>query len=147
MSQAYLLLKSFHLIAVISWMAGLLYTYRLFIYHTEYGLTDRSNHTLLSLMELRLLRYITFPAMIAGFASGVLMVLLNQGLLAEHWFHVKATAALGMMAVTLYARTLRLQLKEQKPTRFSSKGLRFLNEVPTLLMIVIVVMAILRPFF
>lgn len=142
----YLSVKSLHVIAIISWMAGILYLFRLFVYHFEFGRTDQSNRTLLSLMEVRLLRYITFPAMIVAALSGATLVFLNPALLSAHWFHLKLFLAVSLILVTLFSKRLMLDFQRDHYGAYTSKRLRFLNEVPTLLMIGIVILVILRPF-
>src|SRR5690242_13273999 len=106
MVSTYLVLKSLHIIGIISWMAGILYFYRLFIYHFDYAQTNHSNHVLLSLMEKRLFKYITVPAMIISAITGLAMAYFNSALLSERWFQIKFIGAVSMMGVTLYGLVL-----------------------------------------
>jgi len=141
----YLFFKWFHLIAVISWMAGILYLYRLLIYLAERG-ENPEIHSLLSLMATRLYRYITRPAMIAAYGGGIGMLVLSPGLLTFGWLHAKIACIFALTAATLYAGYLVRQSAQQVRFLPSSRTLRFLNEVPTLLMLIIVALAVFRPF-
>jgi protoporphyrinogen IX oxidase len=142
----YLWMKWLHIIAVISWMAGILYLYRLLIYHRERGVNSREIHDLLSLMEYRLYTYITRPAMWVSFLAGVVMIWLNPLLLSGGWLHVKLTAVVLLMGATHAAGKLS-RLASVKPDSLpSSKALRIANEVPTVLMLVIVGMVVFKAF-
>lgn len=126
-------------------MAGILYLYRLLIYLAEKG-SNPEIHSLLCLMSRRLYRYITVPAMIASFVGGLGMIYLNSSLLLMGWLHVKLTALLFLVISTLYAGHLQAKFALQDPLVPTSKTLRFLNEVPTLLMMLIVAMAVFKFF-
>lgn len=141
----YLFCKWLHFLALISWMAGILYLYRLFVNHVEAG-ESHDNHKLLSGMEDRLYRYITRPAMIVAWLAGVSMLMLNLGFLKSGWFHVKFLCLLLLSATTLYAGRLRLRFASREHNLPTSRRLRILNEVPTILMMIIVAMAVFRPF-
>ena len=141
----YLFFKWLHLVAVISWMAGLFYLYRLLIYQRERG-ANAEIHALLDLMARRLYRIITRPAMIVAFVGGIGMLVLNPDLFKAGWLHVKLTLVLAMAGATVYAARLIGRFAERAPNLPTSKRLRVLNEVPTLLMLVIVWMAVFRPF-
>ena len=146
MYTAYSILKCIHILAIISWMAGLLYYYRLFIYHFEFGQTNQAIHSLLSLMEKRLFKYITVPSMIAAVITGVLMVIDNPSLIRALWFQIKFLCGLLMIGTTIYGLRLLRRFKNKNFKPYSSKKLRIMNEIPTILMILIVIMVILRPF-
>jgi protoporphyrinogen IX oxidase len=141
----YLFFKWLHLVAVISWMAGILYLYRLLIYHAERG--DRAEiHDLLSLMAKRLYRFITLPAMIIAALGGTGMIVLNPSLLATGWVQLKLVCVLAIVVATLYAGRLMRKFSKKElnlPTGFQ---LRVLNEVPTVLMLIVVALAVFRPF-
>ena len=139
----YLTLKAIHILAVISWMAGMLYLPRLYVYHVENG-QDSAIAAVFQVMERRLLRYIINPAMITAWVFGALMIWANPDLLHQGWFHVKLTCLIGMQIVHAMLARYRRHLARGTCTR-SSRYFRFLNEVPTLLMIVIVVMAVIKP--
>jgi putative membrane protein len=135
-----------HILAVISWMAGILYLYRLFINHRERGVQSRDNHELLTGMEYRLWRYITLPAMVVSVVVGLAMAGLNTSLAMTGWFAAKFAFVLLLIGATLYANKLR-HIAAENPTLLpTGRTLRFLNEVPTLLMMLIVGMVIFRPF-
>ena len=135
--------KSLHLIAVMSWMAGLLYLPRLFVYHSGVE-ADGARAQLFALMERRLLRAIMNPAMIASYIFGIWMVVLNPALLSEGWMHVKLAAILGMTYAHIKFAGMRRRL-EQGEAR-ADRYYRIWNEVPTILMIVIIIMAVVEPF-
>ncbi len=135
-----------HVIAIISLMAGILYLYRLLIYASEQGTADAKIHALLSLMSRRLYRIITVPAMSVAWVAGVTMIGLNPGIMAFGWLHIKLACVLAMTGMTLYAGVLVRRYEAGAEPLPLGKALRFLNEVPTLLMIVVVVMVIVRPW-
>lgn len=141
----YLFFKWLHLVAVISWMAGILYLYRLLIYQAERG-SNADIHELLDLMARKLYRLITRPAMLVGLAAGIGMISLNPGLLASGWLQVKLVAVLALAAATLYAGALVGRFGEKGDNLPTGKRLRLLNEIPALLMMLIVAMAVFRPF-
>jgi putative membrane protein len=126
-------------------MAGLLYLYRLFIYHVDFGKYNTSVHHVLSIMESKLFKYITVPAMLASFVTGGSMTIINPGLFSQTWFIVKVACAVIMAAFTIFGFSILSRFHRQDFSRFSSLGLRLLNEVPTVLMVIIVIMVIIRP--
>ena len=142
----YLYMKSFHIVAVISWMAGLLYLFRLFVYHAQYGKESRDKAELLELMEYKLYRYITMPAMLASWALGLSLIHYNSGVMSQGWFHTKLTCLILMTGVTHYGSALIKKFKKDISLAPSHKKLRVINEIPTVLMIIIVIMVIARPF-
>jgi len=143
MSSLYRWLLALHIIAVISWMAGILYLWRLFIYHVE--AKEQVVKDTLSVMEMKLYRYITMPALTVAFILGVSMIVYNPNLLKYHWMHGKLFLAFLLIGVTHMAGAVRKKLLKGE-CRYTSKTLRILNEVPTLLMIGIVLLVILQPF-
>lgn len=143
MFTLYRTLLALHLIAVISWMAGILYLIRLFIYHTEEK--EAVVISRFQVMEERLYRIITVPAMAVAFILGSTIISMNPGLLRQPWMHGKLFFVICMGGITGYAGGLMKRLaRGERP--LSSKQLRFLNEVPTLLMIGIVFLVILKPW-
>ncbi len=134
-----------HVIAIISWMAGILYLYRLLVYASEQGTDKPAVYTLLKTMTRRLLWAITVPAMILAWAMGLSMLALNQGLLSMPWVHIKLTSVVVLTGATIYAAKLVKRYQVNVRPLPSSRNLRILNEVPTLLMIIIVCLAILKP--
>ena len=141
--MSYEIIKSLHIISVISWMVGLLYLPRLFVYHADAPAGSVQAETF-KVMERRLLKAIMTPAMIASFIFGLWMLTLNPGLFSEPWFHVNLAAVFLMAGVHgKFSKMRRLLENDEKP--LSSKTYRIWNEVPTILMIIIVVMAVAKP--
>ena len=137
-------LRALHIIAIIAWMAGLLYLPRLYVYHTGAEAGSELSETL-KIMERRLLRFIMNPAMIASWVLGLLLLYANPALLSEGWMHTKLLAVVllsGAHGVMSKHRRLFDQDKNIKSARY----FRIFNEVPTVLMIVIVIMAVVQPF-
>lgn len=135
-----------HVIAIISWMAGILYLYRLLVYATEQGTGNPQVYTLLKTMTRRLLKAITIPAMVVSWGAGLTMASLKEGLWHAPWFHAKFSCVIFLTLATLYAAVLVKRYQENSAPLPSSKQLRLLNEVPTLLMILIVCLVIMKPF-
>ena len=136
-------LKAFHVVAVIAWMAGMLYLPRLFVYHCEAEIGSKQSETF-KLMERRLLRAIINPAMIATWVLG-LWLAWDQGLFSAGWLHAKLVLVLALSAVHgLFSRWVRDFATDRNA--HSQKFYRIINEVPTLLMIAIVLLVILKPF-
>ena len=136
-------LKAFHVVAVIAWMAGLLYLPRLMVYHADAEPGSCQSETF-KVMERRLLKAIMTPAMIASWAFGLILVY-QGGWLASGWFHAKLLLVLLLSAYHgLMAGWTRAFAEDRnaRPARFY----RVMNEVPTLLMIGIVVLVIVKPF-
>ena len=141
--MSYEIIKSLHIISVISWMVGLLYLPRLFVYHADAPIGSVQAETF-KVMERRLLKAIMTPAMIASFVFGFWMCALNSELFSEPWFHVKFAAVFLLAGVHgKFSKMRRLLENDEKP--LSSKSYRIWNEVPTVLMIIIVVMAVAKP--
>lgn len=145
LTYTYNIFKVIHIVGIISWMAGILYFYRLFVYHFDFGQKDRAIQNLLSLMEKRLIKYITIPAMTVSVLAGLVMVFLNLDLLNQRWFQLKMFGVLLMISMTLYGFLPMKNFKNHKFSSYTSFGLRVINEIPTLLMILIVALVILRP--
>ncbi len=144
LSEYYLWIKAAHIIAVISWMAAMLYLPRLYVYHAAVARGSEMSEQF-KVMEHRLLRYILNPAMIMAWVLGGLMLYAAPGLLQEGWIHVKLSC-LVLMQIThaVYARCRRKFAKDENIK--SAKFYRWINEVPTVLMIIIVIMAVVKPF-
>ncbi len=140
----YMWLKALHLVSVIAWMAGLLYLPRLFVYHCEAEPGSQMSETFKT-MERKLLRVIMNPAMIAAWSFAVLMLVADPSLFKQGWMHVKLTAAVIVTVLHhVYARWRKTFERDEnaRPAKFY----RIWNEVPAVLMIVIVVMVIVKPF-
>ena len=139
----YVWVKALHLIAVMSWMAGLLYLPRLFVYHAMVEAESLRAQTF-KLMERRLLRAIMNPAMILSWSLGLWLLHQNPELLVMPWIWVKLTCVVLMTAAHMVFARMRRQLEQD--IALSEKAYRWWNEVPTILMIIIVIMAIVEPF-
>jgi putative membrane protein len=136
-------LKALHIIALIAWMAGMLYLPRLFVYHCEADPGSRQSETF-KVMERRLLRAIMNPAMIATWVFG-LWLALSGGWFAAPWLHVKLALVVVLSGVHgMLSRIVRDFAADRN--RRSQRFYRIINEVPTALMILIVLVAVLKPF-
>jgi putative membrane protein len=136
-------LKAFHIIAVIAWMAGMLYLPRLFVYHCEADPGSRQSETF-KVMERRLLKGIINPAMIATWVLG-LWLAWSGGLFAARWLDAKLVLVLAMSGVHgMLSRYVKDFAADRN--RRSQKFYRIINEVPTILMILIVILAVVKPF-
>jgi putative membrane protein len=139
----YLWVKALHVVAVISWMAGLLYLFRLFVYHAEESLPEVMAR--LQVMERRLLRAITTPAMVMAVVTGGTLLALQPALLKQPFMHAKLSLVAGMLVMHGLGARWRRRLIDEPRFR-SHRFFRVMNEIPTLLMIGIVIMIIVRPF-
>ena len=136
-------IKALHVIAVISWMAGMLYLPRLFVYHCEAELGSKQSETF-KVMERRLLKAIINPAMIVTWLAGIYLVWAGSWYRAP-WFHAKLLLVLVMSGIHgFFVRWVRAFGADKNP--HSQKFYRIINEVPTVLMIGIVVLVIVKPF-
>lgn len=142
--EHYLLLKALHVISLIAWMAGMFYLPRLFAYHAEAEKGSDKSETF-KVMERRLLRIIINPAMIATFLFGGLMLAANWGLMQSGWIHVKLSlVVLLSVCHGLFARWRKDFLRDDN--KRSANFYKIWNEVPTVLMIGIVILAVMKPF-
>jgi putative membrane protein len=141
-------IKAFHIIAVIAWMAGMLYLPRLFVYHCEADKGSVQSETF-KVMERRLLRAIINPAMIATWVFGLWLAWLGPdsryGWFASGWLWAKIILVLGLSAVHGLLARWRKDFAQDR-NRHSQKFYRIINEVPTILMILIVLVVVLKPF-
>ncbi len=137
--------KALHVISMVAWMAGMFYLPRLYVYHCDMQPGSRESERF-KVMEYRLLKQIINPAMIATWVFGILLVL-TPGVIdwTSGWWHVKLTAVLLMSGFHGAMSKWRREFMEDRNKR-SHRYYRFANEVPTLLLMVIVVMVIVRPF-
>ena len=144
LSGIYLWLKAFHIISVIFWMAGMLYLPRLFVYHHT-AEQDGELEKALLIQERNLLKIIINPAMIATWVFAGLMIWANPSLLSDGWFHIKLILVLTMSGIHgFYASAQKKFARGERPR--SEKFWRIMNEGPAILIIVIVLLAILKPF-
>lgn len=139
----YLWLKAFHIIAVIAWMAGMLYLPRLFVYHCDAPVGSRQSETF-KVMERRLFKAIINPAIVTAWILGLYLAWEGDWF-SSPWFHAKLTLAVIMSGLHgFYSRWLRA-FAEDRNTH-SAKFFRIMNEVPTVLMIGIVILVVLKPW-
>ena len=143
MTMDYLWIKALHLVAVMSWLAGMLYLPRLFVYHSMVESNSVRAQTF-KLMERRLLKAIMNPAMILSWAFGLWLLHKNPALLVMPWMWVKFICIIMMTAVHMIFARMRRQL--ERDIALSEKAYRLWNEVPTVLMLIIVIMAVVEPF-
>ena len=144
LAAAYPWLKAVHVMAVISWMAGLLYLPRLFVYHCGVEPGSHASETF-KVMERRLLRGIMTPAMIASWLLGLAMISAQPGLLGQGWLHVKLLAVLVMTVGHMAMAKWRSDFAADH-NRHGERFYRMMNEGPAVLMVIIVIMVIVRPF-
>ncbi|MGA0047517.1 MAG: protoporphyrinogen oxidase HemJ [Methylophilaceae bacterium] len=140
----YLLLKSLHIIAIIAWMAGLLYLPRIFVYHcqTSYG---SEAHEKFVQMEYRLLKYIMNPAMIISWILGIALLLqLGHQASMQFWVQAKLVLVLAMSGFHGFLGSCRKKFEANNNQR-TEKFYRLINEIPTVLMIIIVFLVIFKP--
>ena len=139
----YLLFKSLHLIAVISWMAGLLYLPRIFVYHSEAD--HESQKTVFKTMERKLYNYIMMPAMLLSWLFGLLLIhSLGFNVLSEFWMQVKTALVIILTFYHFFLGKCLGEFAMDNNTK-SSKYFRIINEVPTIILIVVVFLVIFKP--
>lgn len=139
----YAWIKALHVISIIAWMAGMLYLPRLFVYHVDAEPGSKQSETF-KIMERRLLKAIINPSMIASWVFGLWMAY-ESGFYTQGWFHAKFALVLLMSGVHGYLSRCVKTFARDENTR-PAKFYRMLNEVPTVLMIVIVILVIVKPF-
>ena len=141
--NTYLLFKSLHLISVISWMAGLLYLPRIFVYHSEE--INESQNKVFKIMERKLYNYIMMPAMLLSWVFGILLIYnLGFSVFEELWMQIKI---LAVFILTYYHFILGRYLNNFaiNNNQKTSKFFRIINEIPTILLIVIVFIVVFKP--
>ena len=142
--NSYLLFKSLHLIALISWMAGLLYLPRIFVYHVE-NKEKKEATDIFEVMEKKLFYYIMRPAMIFTWIFGLVLIYLNgTEIFSQLWMQIKIVLVLLLSAYNEYLGKCLLSLKNNSNTR-TSKFFRIINEVPTIMLILIIFLVIFKP--
>ena len=140
----YLTYKALHLIAVISWMAGLLYLPRIFVYHTE-NQSDRNISNVFKTMERKLYFYIMTPAMLISWIFGILLIgSIGFDQLSTYWLKTKLILVILLTLYHLYLGNFLHKFKMDLNTK-SSKFFRFFNEVPTILLILIIFIVVFKP--
>ncbi|MBA4209566.1 MAG: protoporphyrinogen oxidase HemJ [Parvibaculum sp.] len=144
LGEYYLWIKALHIISVIFWIAGMAYLPRLFVYHAESEPGSETSE-LFKVMERRLLRGIINPSMAAAFLFGGLMLAINPALFSDHWMQVKLVLVLGLGAIHGEFSRWRKQF-ERDENRRPARFYRIVNEVPLVLVILIVLLAVPKPF-
>ena len=142
--NSYLLFKSLHLIAVISWMAGLLYLPRIFVYHVE-NKEKKEATEIFEVMEKKLFYYIMRPAMILTWIFGLVLIYLNGiEIFSQLWMQIKIVLVILLSAYNDYLGKCLISLKNNLNTK-SSKFFRIINEIPTIILIFTVFLVIFKP--
>ena len=139
----YDVIKSFHLVSVISWMVGLLYLPRLFVYHNDTKYLTTTDKTFL-LMEFRLLNFIMTPALIVTYFLGFILVFNNLYFLEEGYFQVKLLLVFSLTIFHFYLSILYKDFKKGYRIK-KTKFYRIINEIPTILMILIILLIFIKP--
>lgn len=143
----YLYLKAVHIIFVVSWMAGLFYVVRLFIYHTEAKERPEEEQKILfpqfEMMQRKLFNIITTPAMVLTLLAGIVMVYLQPAWLQQSWLHVKLGFVLGLIVYHFVCQNMMQQMRKGI-FKYTSTQLRIWNEVATILLFAIVFLAVLK---
>lgn len=144
LASLYLWLKALHIIAMVTWFAGMFYIFRLYVYHIETQSEEVAKT--LEVMERKLLRLITNPAMIATWIFGLALIASQwPGIMKSGWLHAKLLLVLVLSGYHGYAARVRKQLAAGTCT-LSSKQARLINEVPTVILILVVLLAVVKPF-
>jgi len=142
--NSYLLFKSLHLIAVISWVAGLLYLPRIFVYHAE-NINDQNSTNIFKTMEKKLYFYIMMPAMILSWIFGLLLIYnLGFSVFNELWMQIKIISVIFLTSYHFYLGRCLIDFKNDQNTK-TSRFYRIINEVPTILLILIVFIVVFKP--
>ena len=139
----YLYIKSFHLIFLIAWMVSLLYLPRLFVYHSTIK-KKNSSYNLFLLMERRLIKIIAIPAMILTFIFGIILLYQAKYLFQENYFIIKLFFVLLLVIYQVYLFFIYKKFKLKKNER-SEKFYKAINEIPTILMIFVILLVVLKP--
>lgn len=139
----YLTLKSLHLISVVAWFAELFYIFRLFVYHVQQK-DNREFCKVAEVMEYKLIYFIGHPAMALTILFGGWMIATNPALLTQKWLHAKLGFVFLLIGYQIFSGIVRRRFLKQDYF-LSEKACRIINEVPTILLIVIVLLAILKP--
>ncbi|MDA9709758.1 protoporphyrinogen oxidase HemJ [Candidatus Pelagibacter sp.] len=140
----YLVIKSLHLIAVISWMAGLLYLPRIFVYHVE-NFEKKETTAIFETMEKRLYNFIMRPAMLFSWIFGIVLIyIIGFDILSNLWMQIKLALVIFLSAYHEYLGKCIIKLKERTNTK-TAKFYRYINEIPTITLILIIFIVIIKP--
>jgi len=139
----YLWLKAFHIVFMVAWFAGLFYIFRLFVYHAKFKEQENMRQAY-SLMERKLLYIIMHPAMLLTLLLGVLLISLNPHVLAAPWFHLKLLLVLLLIGYQIFAGITHKRFSRGQ-FFLSERQCRMINEIPTLILIGVVILAVVKP--
>ena len=140
----YLVIKSLHLIAVISWMVGLLYLPRIFVYHVE-NFEKKETTAIFETMEKRLYNFIMRPAMLFSWIFGIILIyIIGFEILSNLWMQIKLALVIFLSAYHEYLGKCIIKLKERTNTK-TAKFYRYINEIPTITLILIIFIVIIKP--
>ncbi len=140
----YLLIKSLHLIFVISWIAGLLYLPRIFVYHAE-KINEKDTSETFKVMERRLMNFIMMPTMILSWIFGILLILVNGGAIFGTLYLILKLIVVFLLTIYHFFLAACVVKFERNKNTYSANFFRFINEIPTILLIVIVFVIIYKP--
>lgn len=144
------IVKSLHIIFVVTWFAGLFYIFRLFVYHAEAAKKNEPTRSILldqyKIMERRLWYAITWPSCILTLIFGTWLLILQVGFLQEPWMHIKLFLVVLLLVYQFYGQRV-IQKIQTQPEHFSSIKMRIMNEVPTLLLLSIVFLVVMKEEF
>jgi putative membrane protein len=143
-NMIYLFIKSLHIVGVVAWFAGLFYIFRLFVYHVENSANPQVTQVL-EVMERKLFRAITTPAMIFTVLMGLTMLSLNPSLLNAGWFRLKLFALIFLFGYHFYAGHVRKEFLK-KNFILTSRQCRIINEVPAIILLIVVPLAVMKAF-
>lgn len=143
MTDLYLWIKAFHLIAVIAFFAAAFYIFRLYVYHIE-ATSDEVKATL-AVMERKLIKVIMNPALVVTWVLGITLLIMNPVFMKQGWMHMKLLAVIILTGYHGYSSVVRKQL-EAGTCKLTSRQARLINEVPTVLLLIIVIMVIVKPY-
>jgi protoporphyrinogen IX oxidase len=139
----YLWLKAFHLIAMVAWFAGLFYIFRLFVYHVKHKNNPEITQAYVE-MERKLIYIIIHPAMLMTILFGILLISQNPPVLRASWFHLKLALVLLLIGYQIFAGITQKRFA-RGDFFLSERACRIINEVPTLILIAVVILAVIKP--
>lgn len=142
--MVYLVIKSLHLIFVVTWFAALFYIFRLYVYHVENRDTP-SFVKVVEVMERRLYYGIAWPSLVLASGMGISLIVINPGLLVFKWLHLKFLFLIALFAYHFYSGHIRKEFARGN-FKLTSRQCRLINEMPTIVLLVVVPLAILKPF-
>ena len=147
MNDLYLWIKAFHIISMTAWMAGLFYLPRIFVYHSERAPPGSDKSEVFKIMEYKLLYFIMVPSMIFTWAFGIILMYIsgNFSNFIELWLYMKIICVVFLTMFNFWCFKIVTSFKEER-NKYSGKFFRLMNEVPTVLLILIVILVVIKPF-